>query len=137
MSNRAIIREVSTPDDDRKMLDATYAATANGSTIDQGAAFASIANPWVDLYISAIESDTGDESYTFALHQSDDNFAADDDTLGLLIIASAAPDDLDLIPNAAEGFGTRQITKRYIRVVITIAGTIAIGTTCKAYLGAM
>lgn len=113
----------------------TFAVTTTHATIDLGAAFASITSPEVDLYISAIDSTTGDESYTFALHQSSDNFVADDETIASKIIASAGAGDLALIPNAVVVVGTTEITKRYIRLVSTLAGTTP-SVTMSVYLGA-
>ena len=115
----------------------TFAVTTTHATMDLGAAYATIMRPQVVLDITAIESDTNDESYTFALHQSDDNFAADDDTIGRKVLAAGGvANSLDLIPNAQVPFNTDSITKRYVRIVTTIAGTIATGVTFGAYLTA-
>ena len=133
---RAIQKPVTTADADLELYSGgTISVNTNHSTIDLGATFGVTVAPQVGCYITAIDSTTGDEGYTWTLHQSDDNFAADDDTIGTKTIQSAAAGDLAEVPSAVVCFTTDSITKRYIRLVITVAGTTP-SVTYSSYLTA-
>ena len=108
-------------------------ATADEATLTRSSERGSVFHPQVNLFITAIESDTRDESYIIELHQSDDAFSSDDDLLGTLELVSAGANDLDEIILKAQVFNTRAITKTSLRIVIAITGTIATGITYSAY----
>ena len=139
MALRSKPRPISQPDILTNLIaEATVtAANTNHPTVDQGQGFGTITNPQVAIYVTVIKSSVGDEGYVWTLHQSDDNFAADDDTIGTHTIQSAAADDLIYVDNAPVVFNTDAITKRYYRLVSTVSGTLPSYTVAGgSYLGA-
>ena len=105
--------------DDLKVMDnvdTPITATTN-YTQDLGLGFGgSPARPTqIVADIDSLDSTTGDETYTWALQQSIDNFSSDTETL----IAAEA---------MAVGFQSKvvSLTKRYFRIVVTLGGTTPI-----------
>jgi hypothetical protein len=117
---------IPTPQDASLLLQDTVTKTVsfNSAALDLGAGFAPGGRGTqvaAALLVTAVDRTTGDETYSFVLQQSNDNssFAA----VGVAVSVSAIGMHL------AKGI----ITQRYVRVVLTAAGTTP-SVTYKAWL---
>lgn len=104
----------------------TKAASFNSTGVDLGSGFApgGFGQPVLaGIKITAIETDTGNETYTFHLEESDD-----DSSYTQCGQASASQSATGAL--CIGGF----VSKRYVRLVLTAGGTIATGITYEGWL---
>ncbi|MGB7158547.1 MAG: hypothetical protein WBD40_10810 [Tepidisphaeraceae bacterium] len=127
-----MIGGIPTPQDDSLLLQDTTTKTAsfNSAGFDLGAGFAPgalgmAAAAVVD--VSAADRANSDETYTFKLQESSDNSTFADIGVATSITVSGATSTLGVY--VAKGF----ISKRYVRLVLTAAGTTP-SITYKAWL---
>lgn len=127
----------------------TDSASDNSSVVDLGAT-ADGANEQaanrvtgdVVILVSAIEIDTNDETYTFTLVGSDNSDFSTGDQEDLCSIELGANEVLNGDQDSDTGvyilpFINQRNTRayRYVRLELTIAGTIATGITWQAFIG--
>jgi len=130
------LRQFGVNDEQLKLIAAGTVIAASGRqlVIDFGTDIASIRSPIVSLFITAIKSSIGDESYQIDLEQSPTGAWAGEETLlGQIIYASAVANDLDVVLIDETVFGTHMVNERYVSLNVTVGGT-APSFTLGAYL---
>jgi hypothetical protein len=127
-----MIGGIPTPQDNDLLLQdtVTRTATGNGTALDLGAGFTpgGIGMPASAVIdVSAADRANSDETYNFKLQESSDNSTFVD--IGVNTAVTVASTTATLGVYVAKGF----ITKRYVRLVLTAAGTTP-SVTYKAWL---
>ena len=128
------------PVDEQLRLDAaagaaatTQTASANSTALDMGSGFApgSLGMPVGGIVnVTAADRTSSDETYNFKLQESSDNSTFTDVCANVAVPVSGATATLGAV--VCKGF----ITKRYVRLASTIAGTTP-SVTFKAWLKPM